>query len=49
MNWFVFANGIGYLVASGFSAWQQRWSWSVVWFCYGLSALFLAYLEGQGK
>jgi len=46
MNYFVLVNGVLYLVAAGYSGWQQHWAWVIVWASYGVSALVLAFLEG---
>ena len=45
INWFVMCNGVGYLLASVFSAGHNRWGWFIVWLCYGISAIALSFLE----
>lgn len=45
MNYFVVCNGLLYLGATWWSFAHGRIGWGVVWLCYGVSALALAYLE----
>lgn len=47
MNYFVVCTGTLYLFSAGYSAFQGHWQWSLVWLCYGISALVLSVLEGS--
>lgn len=47
MNYFVLITGTAYLCASLYSMYRGNYSWSIVWLCYGTSALVLANMEGK--
>jgi hypothetical protein len=47
MNYFVICTGTLYLCAAGYSVYQGHYHWSIVWACYGISALVLSTLEGR--
>lgn len=47
MNWFVALGGLLYMGAFTYSLYKGHHAWSFVWFCYGASALVLAWIEGK--
>ena len=49
MNWFMFAIGVQYIAAMGVEISRRHWPMTIVYLCYGVSAVALGFVGGGHK